>query len=76
MITWNTKQIPGIIGEIENEDGRTILIQNDWDYPAIASTFEWSARFVQCERCRCGGMIDRSVSTGLRQLRYEISVAR
>lgn len=29
------------------EDGRDILIQSDWDYPSIASTFGWTS-------CACG----------------------
>ena len=26
------------------EDGRTILVQVDWDFPGVASTFGWSPR--------------------------------
>jgi len=29
------------------EDGRDLLIQTDWDFPGIASTFGWRP-------CRCG----------------------
>jgi hypothetical protein len=29
------------------KDGRNILIQTDWDYPGVASTFGWSP-------CSCG----------------------
>lgn len=32
---------------IEAEDGRTVLIQTDWDYPAVASVFGW-------QPCPCG----------------------
>ena len=32
---------------IEAEDGRTVLIQTDWDYPSTASTFG----FVPCDKC-------------------------
>ncbi len=35
-------------------DGRDLLVQTDWDFPGLASTFGWSA-------CRCGetdGTID------------------
>lgn len=28
---------------IVHDDGREILIQSDWDYPATASTFGWSS---------------------------------
>jgi hypothetical protein len=48
QITWNTDvNAPGCPGEIVNEDGRTILVQTDWDYPGVASTFGWSIRDVQ-----------------------------
>jgi hypothetical protein len=36
------------------EDGRDILIQTDWDYPGIASSFGWQA-------CKCG-MTDGTVN--------------
>jgi hypothetical protein len=29
------------------EDGREILVQSDWDFPGVASTFGWSP-------CPCG----------------------
>ncbi len=29
------------------EDGRSILVQADWDFPGLASTFAWSP-------CSCG----------------------
>jgi len=29
------------------EDGRDVLVQTDWDFPGVASTFGWSA-------CPCG----------------------
>lgn len=29
------------------DDGRDILVQTDWDYPGVASTFGWQA-------CSCG----------------------
>lgn len=29
------------------EDGRDLLVQTDWDFPGLASTFGWSP-------CRCG----------------------
>jgi hypothetical protein len=31
-----------------DEDNRTILIQSDWDYPGVASTFGW----IPCGQCR------------------------
>ena len=32
---------------LEQEDGKTVLIQTDWDYPGVASSFGWSP-------CECG----------------------
>ena len=53
MITWNTDvNAPCCPGEIVNGDGRTLLIQLDWDYPATASSFGWWLGSVQ--RCKCG----------------------
>ena len=51
MITWNTNvNAPCCPGEIVADDGRTILVQTDWDYPNIAFSFGWSLSQVQ----RCG----------------------
>lgn len=54
-IVWNTDvHAPCCPGEIVAEDGRTILIQTDWDYPGVASSFGWSVAHVQ--KCPdCGG---------------------
>jgi len=47
-ITWNTDvNAPGCPGEIVADDGQTILIQNDWDYPGTAVSFGWSLSEVQ-----------------------------
>ena len=47
-ITWNTDvNAPCCPGEIVAEDGRTVLIQTDWDYPGFAITFGWDP----CEEC-------------------------
>jgi len=54
MITWNTNvDAPCCPGEIVDDDtGRTVLIQTDWDFPGVASTFGWSTEFVQrCPEC-------------------------
>jgi hypothetical protein len=32
---------------VRAEDGREILVQTDWDFPSVASTFGWTA-------CPCG----------------------
>lgn len=48
MITWNTDvNAPGCIGEIVGDEGQSLLIQTDWDYPGIASTFGWNIASVQ-----------------------------
>jgi hypothetical protein len=58
MITWNTDvNAPCCPGEIVNDDGRTLLVQTDWDYPRTAVSFGWSLRQVQ--RCpSCGKTAD------------------
>lgn len=33
--------------EIQNDDGRSVLVQMDWDYPSMARTFGWDMRSVQ-----------------------------
>lgn len=49
-ITWNTDvNAPCCPGEIVNDDGRTVLIQADWDYPGTARTFGWDIRQVTKE---------------------------
>lgn len=52
-ITWNTDvNAPCCPGEILAEDGRSILVQVDTDYPGVASTFGWSPDHVQaCPDC-------------------------
>lgn len=52
-ITWNTDvNAPCCPGEIVNDDGRTLLIQTDWDCPGTAQTFGWSLTMVQrCPKC-------------------------
>jgi len=47
-ITWNTDvRAPGCPGEIVADDGRSVLIQTDWDYPSVASSFGWSLADVR-----------------------------
>ena len=74
-ITWNTNvNAPCCPGEIvgppleqERDDrGRfrpverqTILIQTDWEYPAVANSFGWSLRTVQ--RCKECGRVDTAI---------------
>ena len=36
------------------DDGREVLIQSDWDFPSIASTFGW----VPCECGHTDGTVD------------------
>jgi DNA-directed RNA polymerase subunit RPC12/RpoP len=36
-----------------NQDLDPILVQTDWDYPSVASSFGWSTTAVQqCRKCR------------------------
>ncbi len=50
------------------EDGREVLIQTDWDYPGVASTFGWSS-------CFCGAT-DGTVDCKHRKAREMIAAAR
>ena len=52
-ITWNTEvNAPCCPGEIVNGDGRSVLVQTDWDFPSVAGSFGWSPNFVQvCAEC-------------------------
>lgn len=56
QITWNTDvNAPCCPGEILAEDGRSLLIQTDWDYCGTANSFGWSIRNVQrCADCGRG----------------------
>lgn len=49
--------------KIVAEDGRDLLIQTDWDFPGVASTFGWSPASVQkpgrdCDHSQTDGTID------------------
>ena len=59
-ITWNTHvNAPCCPGEIVAEDGRSVLIQTDWDYPGVANSFGWSIRNVQrCKECNRALTVD------------------
>lgn len=50
-IVWNTEvNAPCCIGEILSEDEKeSILIQTDWDWPGVATTFGWSIRNCQVQ---------------------------
>jgi hypothetical protein len=54
QITWNTDvNAQCCPGEIVAEDGRTRLIDTDWDYPGTAQSFGWSLKEVQrCKWCK------------------------
>ena len=50
MIIWNTEiNAPCCPGEIVNleDESQSILIQTDWDFPGVATSFGWSLREVQ-----------------------------
>ncbi len=53
---------------VEAENGANILIQTDWDFPALASSFGWIA-------CRCG-QTDGTVDCRHRRARDMIAAAR
>lgn len=67
-ITWNTDVDAPCIGEIIASDGKTTrLVQSDWDYPGVASTFGWTIQNVQkdddptynfCEHSGTDGTVD------------------
>ena len=49
-ILWNTDvNAPGCPGEIISQDGQSLLIQNDWDFPGVARAFGWEIYNVQPE---------------------------
>ena len=57
MITWNTEiNAPCCPGEILGPNGQSILVQTDWDYPGVASTFGWSIQDVQAQGTRYYGL--------------------
>lgn len=63
MIRWNTEvHAPCCPGEIINlTDGRSILIQVDWDYPSVATSFGWNMTEVQrCNRCGALNKVPRN----------------
>ena len=57
IIVWDTNgNHPCCPGRILSEDGRSVLIQTDFDFPGVAVTFGWSLKAVQ--RCQCGATAD------------------
>ncbi len=50
MITWTLDPHAGCCqGAItDNETGRTLPVQTDWDFPGVARSFGWATEFVQC----------------------------
>ena len=58
---------------VDNDTGKDILIQTDWDYPGIASTFGWSP----CDECvlSCEGGTDGTVDCKARNASEMISEA-
>lgn len=63
-IVWNTEVNAPCVGEIVAANGETRLVQSDWDYPGVASTFGWDITSVQnddehvCEHRGTDGTVD------------------
>jgi len=52
MITWDAYPPAPCQGQILSDDDRSILVQTDWDYPGIATTFGWDKTSIQfCLEC-------------------------
>ena len=57
MITWNTDvNAPCCPGEIlDSESKQSVLVQTDFDFPGVASSFGWNMKEVQrCVSCQSG----------------------
>lgn len=65
-IKWNANiaNAPCCAGEITAANGQSVLIQTDWDWPSVASTFGWTIASVQdngpCDHGYTDGTIDCS----------------
>ena len=59
---------------IQADDGRDLLIQSEWDYPATAMTFGWNP----CTRCRrtCKGASDGTINCPRRTASEHIASAQ
>ena len=70
-IIWNTDvNAPCCPGEIiDDETGKTLLIQTDCDYPGVASVFGWSTQSLQ--KCRSCGHIQTVDPTDAAQAECE-----
>ena len=64
MIHFDTDCSAPCVGRIVNDDGADVLVQTDWDYPGVASTFGWDIESVQadddspCDHSGSDGTID------------------
>lgn len=56
----DTSDCPGCVCKVVNDDGRDILVQQDYSAPGVASTFGWSVRRVGggCEHDGSDGTCD------------------
>jgi len=54
MITLCEPDNAPCVAEIVNDRGESILIQTDWDWPGVASTFGW----VPCQCGQTDGTVD------------------
>jgi hypothetical protein len=64
-ITLQAGDIGGTYEIIDNDSGESLLIQTDWDFPGVASTFGW----VPCRRCRTtDGTVDCAHKTATQMI--------
>lgn len=44
--------------EVTAEDGRSVLVQTDWDYPGTARTFGWNMAEEKCAHTGTDGTVN------------------
>ena len=58
----DTSDCPGAVCKILSEDGRSVLVQVDYDAPGVASSFGWTISSVRpenkCEHNHTDGTVD------------------
>lgn len=51
----DTSDCPGCVCKVLADDGRSRLVQSDYEAPGVASSFGWSVRRVRRKRCQHDG---------------------